>query len=82
MKYLISCILLVTIGEATIFTALDIQKFGLSVEVKCKNGVLIDVVTGRIGRKNIKVEQSHCANYSAWNNRNCTHEPIKCDKER
>ena len=60
------------------FSRGDIHRLGLNIEIVCKNGYLVEVVTGKIKGKQIKVEQSHCINVSAWNSRGCTHKPIPC----
>ncbi len=81
MKILLILCLALSLYGGTTYRAFDIDKYKLSVDIICKNGFLIDVVTGKMDRINIKVEQAHCVDYSEWNKRNCNHSPIKCVKD-
>ena len=81
MKSLIVLLFASALFSGTAFAPHDIRGYGLSVETVCKNGLLIDVVTGKVMSNEIRVEQAHCVNYSSWDHRSCTHQPIKCVKD-
>ena len=82
MKTLLIVFLALQLYGGTVFNPSEIRDEGLSVETICKNGLLIDVVMGKIKSINIRVEQAHCVDHSSWDIRSCTHQPIKCVKDK
>ena len=82
MKKIIILAISIKLMAGTYFTEYEIREFKLNVDTTCKNGHLTDIVYGLYKGKNIKVNQSHCVDYSEWNNRDCMHEPIKCIEDK
>lgn len=77
MKYLLIVVLTIS-TQARYWGVTYVMSEGLSSELICKNGYLTDIITGKMKGHEIRVEQSHCVNTSSWD-RECEHQPIKCE---
>lgn len=82
MKIIFVIIVCLNLYGGTVFSPFEIRENGLSVKTICKNGLLIDVIFGKLKNIEILVEQAHCVDYSSWDGRSCTHQPIKCLRDK
>ena len=82
MKRFIISLLLVTNMYAIAFTPHNIKEHNFSVKTICKDGRVIDVVTGTLEGINIKIIQEHCTGHSLLDKYSCNHKIIKCTNER
>ena len=82
MKRFIIPLLLVTNMYAIAFTPDNIKEHDFSVKTICRDGRVIDVVTGTLDGIDIKIIQEHCTGHSPLDKYSCNHKLIKCTVEK